>query len=114
MTATPDGHDGESFRVTHQGCWIGYARSVPELERWIELADLEDALILAVGLLPTLTAPRPSTLMVLTPSRSTGRALGYWSDDSGNPTVTQAPAIAALLSCSQPNEESVGDFDEHR
>ena len=43
MTATPDGHDGESFRVTHHGCWIGYARSVPELERWIELADLEDA-----------------------------------------------------------------------
>jgi hypothetical protein len=40
MTATPDGHDGESFRVTHHGCWIGYARSVPELERWIELADL--------------------------------------------------------------------------
>jgi hypothetical protein len=52
MTATPDGHDGESFRVTHHGCWIGYARSVPELERWIELADLEDALILAVGQCP--------------------------------------------------------------
>jgi hypothetical protein len=44
MTATPDRHDGESFRVTHRGYWIGYARSVPELERWIELADLEDAL----------------------------------------------------------------------
>jgi hypothetical protein len=49
MTATPDGHDGESFRVTHHGYWIGYARSVPELERWIELTDLEDALTLAVG-----------------------------------------------------------------
>jgi hypothetical protein len=49
MTATPDGHDGESFRVTHHGCWIGYARSVPELERWIELTDLEDALVLAVA-----------------------------------------------------------------
>jgi len=44
MTATPDGHDGESFRVTHHGYWIGYARTVPELERWIELTDLEDAL----------------------------------------------------------------------
>jgi hypothetical protein len=49
MTATPDGHDGESFRVTHHGYWIGYARSIPELERWIELTDLEDALTLAVG-----------------------------------------------------------------
>jgi hypothetical protein len=49
MTATPDGHDGESFRVTHHGCWIGYARSVPELEHWIELADLEDALTRAVS-----------------------------------------------------------------
>jgi hypothetical protein len=29
---------------------VGYARSVLELARWIELADLEDALILAVGL----------------------------------------------------------------
>jgi hypothetical protein len=35
MTATPDRHDGESFRVSHHGYWIGYARSVAELERWI-------------------------------------------------------------------------------
>jgi hypothetical protein len=26
MTATPDRHDGESFRVTHRGYWIGYAQ----------------------------------------------------------------------------------------
>jgi hypothetical protein len=62
MTATPDGHDGESFRVTHHGCWIGYARSVPELERWIELADLEDALILAVSPFPACPYPPPRTL----------------------------------------------------
>ena len=52
MTATPDGHDGESFRITHHGYWIGYARSVPELERWIDLADLEDPLTLALGWRP--------------------------------------------------------------
>ena len=72
MTATPDGHDGESFRVTHHGCWIGYARSVPELERWIELADLEDALILAVGPFPACPYPPPRTLVrrrPRTPSR---------------------------------------------
>src|SRR5262250_50580 len=57
MTATPDRHDGESFRVTHRGYWIGYARSVPELERWIELADLEDALILGVGPRPRSACP---------------------------------------------------------
>src|SRR5215471_3010319 len=47
MTATPDRHDGESFRVSHHGYWVGYAQSVPELERWIDLRDLEDALSLA-------------------------------------------------------------------
>jgi hypothetical protein len=72
VTATPDRHDGESFRVTHHGCWIGYARSVPELERWIELADLEDALILAVGPFPACPYPPPRTLVrrrPRTPSR---------------------------------------------
>jgi hypothetical protein len=44
MTATSDRHDGESFRVSYCGFHVGYARSVPELERWIELAALEDAL----------------------------------------------------------------------
>ena len=57
MTATPDRHAGESFRVTHHGYWIGYARSVPELECWIELADLEDALILVVGPRPRSACP---------------------------------------------------------
>jgi hypothetical protein len=47
MTATPDQHDGESFRVSYCGYHIGYARSVPELQRWIELADLQEALIQA-------------------------------------------------------------------
>jgi hypothetical protein len=47
MTATPDRHDGESFRVSHHGCNIGYARSVAELERWIELTDLKETLGLA-------------------------------------------------------------------
>jgi hypothetical protein len=44
MTATPDRHDGESFRVSHYGFHVGYACSVPELERWLTLADLEEAL----------------------------------------------------------------------
>ena len=44
MTATPDRHDGESFRVSHYGFHVGYARSVPELERWVELTGLEEAL----------------------------------------------------------------------
>jgi hypothetical protein len=48
MTATPDRHDGESFRVSHHGYHVGYARSVAELEQWIDLADLEEALIRVV------------------------------------------------------------------
>jgi hypothetical protein len=44
MTATPDRHDGESFRVSYRGFHVGYARSVLELERWIELADLQETL----------------------------------------------------------------------
>jgi hypothetical protein len=44
MTATPDRHDGESLRVSQHGFHVGYARSVPELERWVELAELEQAL----------------------------------------------------------------------
>jgi hypothetical protein len=44
MAATPDRHDGESVRVSHHGYWIGYARSVCELLRWVELADLEEVL----------------------------------------------------------------------
>jgi hypothetical protein len=43
MTAT-DRHDGESFRVSHHGFHVGYARNVAELERWVDLADLEEAL----------------------------------------------------------------------
>jgi hypothetical protein len=42
MSLTPDRHDGDSLRVTHHGYWIAYARSVAELERWIELADLAE------------------------------------------------------------------------
>lgn len=42
MTATPDRHDGESFRISYCGYHVGYARSVPELERWIELTNLEE------------------------------------------------------------------------
>jgi len=34
MTATPDSHDGESFRVSQHRFHLGYARSVRELERW--------------------------------------------------------------------------------
>ena len=26
----------------HHGYWIGYARSVPELEKWVELVDIEE------------------------------------------------------------------------
>lgn len=44
MTATPDRHDGESFRVSQHGFHVGYARSVPELERWVDLTDLEETL----------------------------------------------------------------------
>ena len=33
ITATPDRHDGESFRISYCGYHIGYGRSVPELER---------------------------------------------------------------------------------
>jgi len=40
----------ESFRVTHHGYWIGYARSVRQLEKWVELADLKEALIPVVCL----------------------------------------------------------------
>jgi hypothetical protein len=44
MTATPDYHDGESFRISYHGFHVGYARSVPELKRWVELTNLEEAL----------------------------------------------------------------------
>jgi hypothetical protein len=37
------GRDGESFRVSQHGCHVGYARNVAELERWIDLADIEEA-----------------------------------------------------------------------
>ena len=47
MIATPDRHDGESFRVSYCGYHVGYARSVNELKRWIELADLQAALMQA-------------------------------------------------------------------
>lgn len=43
MTATPTATTANhcaSPATVH----VGYARSVPEVERWIELADLEDAL----------------------------------------------------------------------
>jgi hypothetical protein len=45
VIATPDGHDGESFRVTQHGCWVGYARSVAELEQYVDLAELEPELV---------------------------------------------------------------------
>lgn len=41
-TATPERRGGQSFRVSHHGFHVGYARSIAELERWIELADLEE------------------------------------------------------------------------
>jgi len=44
MVATPDRHDGQSFLISHHDFWVGYAQSVAELERWVELAGLEDAL----------------------------------------------------------------------
>ena len=44
-----------SFRVSHHGYHIDYARSVAELEQWIDLADLEEALRLAAG--PALQLP---------------------------------------------------------
>ena len=44
MIATPDRHDGESFRISYCGYHVGYARSVRELERRIELADLQEVL----------------------------------------------------------------------
>lgn len=45
MTVTPDRHDGESFPVPRYGFHAGYARSVAELERQVEHADLaEEAL----------------------------------------------------------------------
>ena len=44
MTATPDRHDGESLRVSKHGFHVGCARSVRELERWVDLAELEEAL----------------------------------------------------------------------
>jgi hypothetical protein len=49
VTATPDLHDGESFRVCHHGYHVGYARSIVELEQWIDLADLEEALSRALS-----------------------------------------------------------------
>jgi hypothetical protein len=48
MSATPDRHDGESFRVSHHGFHVGCARSVRELEQRPVLAELEEALRLAV------------------------------------------------------------------
>jgi hypothetical protein len=44
MTATPDHHDGESLRVAQFGFRVGYARGARELERWVDLAELEEAL----------------------------------------------------------------------
>jgi len=44
MTATPDRDDGESLRVSEHGFHVGYARSVRELEQWVDLAALEEEL----------------------------------------------------------------------
>jgi hypothetical protein len=44
LSGTPDRHDGESFRVSHHGFWVGYARSLAELEKWVDVTDLEEAL----------------------------------------------------------------------
>lgn len=41
MTVTPDRHVGESLRVSQHGFHVGYARSIRELERWVDLAELE-------------------------------------------------------------------------
>ncbi len=76
MTATPDRHDGESFRISHCGYHIGYARSVPELERWIELADLQEALIQA----------RRAGAMLSPPSR--GPAAGHTRPTGSPPCGT--------------------------
>jgi hypothetical protein len=75
MIATPDRHEGESFRVSHHGYWVGYVRSVAELEKWIDLADLElDALApppaaTGTGLWPCRSRHRPAS-RAGTPSRA--------------------------------------------
>jgi hypothetical protein len=55
MTATPDRHDGESFRVSYCGYHVGYARSVTELQQWIEFSELAEVLRRVVGRLASLT-----------------------------------------------------------
>jgi hypothetical protein len=58
MTATPDRHDGEQFRISQHGFHVGYARTVAELEKWFDLAALEEALGSPDG---AFTRPPPGT-----------------------------------------------------
>jgi hypothetical protein len=50
--------------VSHHGCWIGYARSVADLERWVELAALEETLnrLAALGRISMRSAQRAHAL----------------------------------------------------
>lgn len=92
MTATPERRDGESFRVSDHGYHVGYARSVAELEQWIELSDLEEALSLAAG--PPHPGRRWSCAAagirpMCTPRSCTRRS------DARNPSAARAPVVAA-------------------
>jgi hypothetical protein len=44
LTCTPDRHDGEWLRIRYLGYYVHDARSVMELESYIPLSELEDAL----------------------------------------------------------------------
>jgi hypothetical protein len=44
LTCTPDRRDGEWLRIRYLGYYVHDARSVMELERYIPLSELEDAL----------------------------------------------------------------------
>jgi hypothetical protein len=45
LSCTPDKTDGERLRLTQYGSWVADVRTVGELERWIDLADLEPDLV---------------------------------------------------------------------
>lgn len=50
LTGTPDHHDGEWLRVKQYGIWTADVRTIPELQQWVDLSELEpDWLSLSYG-----------------------------------------------------------------
>jgi hypothetical protein len=111
MLATPDRHEGESFRVSHYGFHVGYAHSVAELERWIDLRDLEEALNLvcprprsacpcrAAACTRGSRTPQPCRRLsgVPVPASCTSAGRAHFVSGRGCPTRSIVPVLDTLL-----------------